>query len=196
MRTITVTNNVTLDGVMQAPMDKQEDTRGGFTRGGWARPFNDEVKMREMGQGMAEGGEMLFGRRTYEHMFKAWHGRNDGNPFTPFLDRVQKYVVSNTLKTPLPWPNSTLLSGDAGDAVAKLKAGAGKGLVMLGSGELIHALVRRQLIDTFVLLIHPLVLGSGRRLFADDGTAANFKLVKSVPTPSGLIIATYENATR
>jgi dihydrofolate reductase len=196
MRTITVTNNVTLDGVMQAPMDNQEDTRGGFTRGGWALPFNDEVKAREMGQGMAEGGEMLFGRRTYEHMFKAWHGRNDGNPFTPFLDRVQKFVVSNTLKTPLPWPNSTLLSGDAADAVAKLKASPGKGLVMLGSGELIHALVRRQLIDTFVLLIHPLVLGSGRRLFADDGTAANFKLVKSVPTPSGLIIATYENATR
>src|SRR6478735_1515716 len=121
MRTITVTNNVTLDGVVQAPMDKQEDTRGGFTRGGWARPFNDEVKMREMGQGMAEGGDMLFGRHTYEHMFKAWHGRNDGNPFTPVLDRAQKYVVSNTLKTPLPWPNSTLLSGDAGDAVAKLK---------------------------------------------------------------------------
>ena len=82
------------------------------------------------------------------------------------------------------------------DAVAKLKASPGKGLVMLGSGELIHALVRRQLIDTFVLLIHPLVLGGGRRLFADDGTPANFKLVKSVPTPSGLIIATYENATR
>jgi dihydrofolate reductase len=196
MRTITVTNNVTLDGVMQAPMDNQEDTRGGFTRGGWARSFNDEVKMREMGQGMAEAGDMLFGRCTYEHMFQAWHGRNDGNPFTPVLDRAQKYVVSNTLKTPLPWPNSALLSGDAGDAVAKLKATAGKSLVILGSGELIHALVRRQLIDTFVLLIHPLVLGSGRRLFADDGTAANFTLVKSVPTPSGLIIATYENATK
>jgi dihydrofolate reductase len=192
MRSINVTNNVTLDGVMQGPVSPTEDTRGGFTRGGWAMPYNDAVKAKAMGEGMAKGSDMLFGRRSYEHFFKAWHGRTDGNPFTPVLDKAHKYVVSNTLKEPLPWENSTLLSGDAADAVAKLKATAGKDLVILGSGELIKALVARGLIDSFVLVIHPLVLGSGRRLFADDGSFAKFKLVKSLPTPSGLIIATYD----
>ena len=191
MRKIIVTNNVTLDGVMQAPAGKDEDTRGGFTHGGWALPYDDEVKGKEMGQGMAKGGDMLFGRRTYELLFKAWHGRTD-NPFTAVLDNAKKYVTSNTLKEPLPWQNSTLLKGDAADTVAKLKREPGKDLVMLGSGELVKALIRRGLVDQLVLLIHPLVLGTGRRLFADDGTFAKFTLVKSVPTTKGVIIATLE----
>lgn len=191
MRKIIVTNNVTLDGVMQAPGAKDEDTRGGFTHGGWALPYNDEVKGKAMGEGMAGGGDMLFGRWTYENLFKAWHGRTD-NPFTKVLDDAKKYVVSNTLEEPLPWQNSTLLSGNAADAVAKLKREPGKDLVMLGSGELIKGLMRRDLIDKFVLLVHPLVLGAGRRLFSDGGAFAKFSLTKSVPTTKGVIIATYE----
>ena len=190
MRKIMVTNNVTLDGVMQAPGGPEEDLRDGFRHGGWAMPYNDPVKGRLMAEGMSKQGELLFGRRTYEHFFKVWPGRTD-NPFSPVLDNTQKYVVSNTLKEPLPWKNSTLLRGDAADAVANLKQKRGKDLVILGSGELIRSLMRRDLIEEFQLLIHPLVLGSGRRLFGDDGTLARFRLEDSVPTTTGVMIATY-----
>lgn len=191
MRRITVTSNVTLDGVMQAPGGREEDVRDGFQHGGWAGPYNDPVKGRIMAEGMAQESELLFGRRTYEHFFKVWPGRTD-NPFSPVLDNTRKYVASRSLKEPLPWKNSTLLQGDAADAVARLKRQAGKDLVILGSGELVRSLMRRNLIDEFQLLIHPLVLGSGRRLFAEDGTVAKLRLVNSVPTTTGVMIATYE----
>jgi dihydrofolate reductase len=179
---------------MQSPAAPDEDTRGGFKHGGWAAAYNDEVKMREMGKGMAKGGEMLFGRRTYEKMYKAWHGRTDGNPFTSVLDNARKYVASRTLKEPLTWQNSVLLRGDAADAVGKLKKGDGADLVILGSGELIRSLAQRDLIDQYTLLIHPLVLGPGLRMFGDDGAYAKFRLVDSVPTTTGVIIATYAGA--
>jgi dihydrofolate reductase len=146
MRNVSVFNNVTLDGVMQAPAGKNEDTRGGFERGGWALPYDDAVKGQVAGEGMAKGGDLLFGRRTWQHMFKAWHGRTD-NPFTEVLDGSRKYVASRTLKEPLEWENSTLLSGDAADAVAQLKQTPGNDLTILGSGELIRALMRRDLVD-------------------------------------------------
>jgi dihydrofolate reductase len=194
MRTITVVNMITLDGVMQAPADPNEDTRGGFERGGWSTPYNDDVKAKEMGKGMARQGDMLFGRRTYEHMFKAWHGRTDGNPFTPFLDNAKKFVASRTLKEPLAWQNSVLLDGDAADTVARLKKDGGNDLVILGSGELLRSLARRDLIDCYTLLIHPLILGPGLRLFGDDSAYAKFRLASSVPTTTGVVIATYERA--
>ncbi|HEX5073905.1 MAG TPA: dihydrofolate reductase family protein [Gemmatimonadaceae bacterium] len=193
MRKINVTNNVTLDGVMQGPGSTNEDTRNGFTCGGWAAPYHDEVKMRIMGRGMARRGALLFGRHTYEHFFKVWPGRTD-NPYTEVLDNTQKYVVSRTLKEPLPWKNSTLLRGDAEETVAALKRDSDVDLTILGSGELVRSLVRRNLIDQFVLLIHPLILGAGQRMFEHDGTLARFKLTESVPTTTGVIIATYELA--
>jgi len=193
MRKINVTNNVTLDGVMQAPGGKEEDTRNGFRHGGWAAPYHDEVKMKIMGRGMARRGALLFGRRTYEHFFKVWPGRTD-NPYTEVLDNTQKYVVSRTLKEPLPWKNSTLLAGDAEDTVAALKNESDVDLTILGSGELVRSLVRCNLIDQFILLIHPLVLGTGQRMFGDDGTLAKFTLTESVPTTTGVIIASYERA--
>jgi dihydrofolate reductase len=194
MRTITVTNNLTIDGVMQAPGGVDEDCRDDFAYGGWAVPYNDPVKGRIMAEGMAKRGALLFGRRTYEHFFKVWPGRTD-NPFTEVLDNTQKYVASRTLEEPLPWKNSTLLRGDAHDAVAKLKQEPGVDLVILGSGELIRSLMRRNLIDRFILIIHPLVLGTGRRMFADDGGAfAKFRLTDSVPTTTGAIITTYDLA--
>jgi len=193
MPKVTVSNNVTLDGVMQAPGGAEEDSRNGFRHGGWAVPYNDEVKGKKMGEGIAQRGALLFGRRTYEHFFKVWPGRKD-NPFTEVLDNTQKYVASTTLKEPLPWKNSTLLHGDAADAVAKLKQDGKDHLTILGSGELIRSLLRRDLIDRFQLIIHPLVLGSGRRMFGDDGTFAKFRLVESVPTTTGVIIASYDLA--
>lgn len=195
MRRIVVTSNVTLDGVMQAPGGREEDLRDGFRHGGWAGPYNDPVKGKVMAEGMAQESELLFGRRTYEHFFKVWPGRTD-NPFSPVLDNTQKYVASRTLKEPLPWKNSTLLHGDAADIVTRLKHTPGKDLIILGSGELVRALMPRHLIDEFQLLIHPLVLGSGRRLFDADGTVAKFRLVNSVPTTTGVIIATYELAAK
>ena len=193
MRKVSVYNNVTLDGVMQAPAGKNEDTRGGFTHGGWALPYDDAVKGRVAAEGMARGGDLLFGRRTWQHLFKAWHGRTD-NPFTEVLDRSRKFVASTTLKEPLEWENSTLLRGDAAGSVAELTKTPGNDLTILGSGELIRALMRRHLIDQMILLIHPLVLGSGRRLYPDDGTFARFRLADSVTTTTGVVIATYELA--
>lgn len=193
MPTITVTNNLTLDGVMQAPGGKEEDLRDDFPYGGWAAPYNDDVKARKMGEGMARRGALLFGRRTYEHFFKVWPGRTD-NPFSPVLDNTMKYVASRTLREPLPWKNSTLLHGDATDAVAKLKHDGHDDLVILGSGELIRSLMTRDLIDRFVLIIHPLVLGQGRRMFADRGGLTKFTLSDCTPTTTGCIIATYDGA--
>lgn len=193
MRRVGLTNNLTLDGVMQAPGGKEEDVRDGFAHGGWAAPYNDAVKGQIMGQGIAKQPALLFGRRTYEHFYKVWPGRKD-NPFTDVLDNAQKYVASRTLTEPLPWKNSTLLRGDAADAIATLKQQPGSDLMILGSGELVRSLLRRDLIDDMVLVIHPLVLGSGRRMFGDDGTVATFRLVESVPTTTGVIIATYRRA--
>jgi dihydrofolate reductase len=183
--------SVTLDGVMQAPGRPDEDRRGGFEHGGWAVPYGDEVMAGVAGEGMANPGSLLFGRRTYEDFFSFWPHQTD-NPFTEVLNNSRKYVASRTTTAPLPWSNSTLLEGDAADAVADLKRR--EDLLVLGSGELVQSLRRRNLVDEYVLLIHPLVLGSGRRLFPDGAAAAKLRLVKSVPTTTGVIIATYQTA--
>lgn len=191
MRRITVTNNLTLDGVMQAPGAADEDSRGGFAHGGWALPYNDEVKGKEMAAGMSRSADLLFGRRTYEQFHRTWQGRTD-NPFSSVLDRTRKYVVSNTLAEPLAWQNSTLVSGNVPDAIAALKREDGNDLVILGSGALVRSLLARRLIDSMVLLIHPLVLGAGQRMFVDDASAATFEVTRSVTSTKGVIIATYE----
>ena len=190
MSRVVVVNNVTLDGVMQSPARPDEDRRGGFDRGGWALPYNDAVMAERMGKGMAQGGSLLLGRRTYEDFYRVWPSRT-GNPYTEVLNNTQKYVASATLTEPLPWANSTLLAGDAMEAVAKLRERPGKDLVILGSGVLIGSLVRHNLIDEFVLLIHPLVLGSGHRLFP-DGVSLVLRLTDSVTTTTGVVIATYQ----
>ena len=125
---------------------------------------------------MAQGGPLLFGRRTYEHFFSFWPHQKD-NPFTEVLNNSQKFVASRTLEDPLPWQNSTLLKGDAAEAVAELKEQPGKDIVVLGSGELIQSLLRANLVDEYVLLIHPLVLGSGRRMFREGSPFSALRLV-------------------
>jgi dihydrofolate reductase len=196
MPKVVVFTSLTLDGVMQAPGRPDEDTRGGFAHGGWAQPYNDPVMGAVAAEGMANTGPILLGRRTYEDFYSFWPHQTD-NPFTEVFDNSQKYVASTTLQAPLPWRNSTLLEGDAAEAVAGLKRQPGKDMVVLGSGELAQSLMRRNLVDQYVLLIHPLVLGTGRRLFPDGGAPATLRLLDTKTTTTGVVITTYqEEATR
>jgi dihydrofolate reductase len=187
MSKVVVFMNLTLDGVMQAPGRPDEDRRGGFEHGGWAMPY---ATVEAAEESKAYTGALLLGRRTYEDFYTVWPNRTD-NPFTAVLNNTQKYVASTTLSEPLPWSNSMRLKGDAAEAVARLKEEGGKDLVILGSGELVQSLMRRNLVDEYVLLIHPLVLGSGRRLFADGGAFAALRLVGTKTTTTGVVIATY-----
>jgi dihydrofolate reductase len=195
MRKVVAFISLTLDGVMQAPGRPDEDTRGGFAHGGWAQPFADPVMASVATEDMADTGSILLGRRTYEDFYSYWPHQTD-NPYTEVLDNTQKYVASTTLQEPLPWQNSTLLAGDAADAVARLKEQPGADIVVLGSGELVQSLRRRNLVDRYVLLIHPLILGTGRRLFPDGAAPATLRLVDSKTTTTGVVIATCEEATR
>jgi dihydrofolate reductase len=187
-----VINHLTLDGVMQAPGRPDEDRRGGFEYGGWAQADNDAVMGQALGEGMTQGGALLFGRRTYEDFAAFWPRQPEPNPFTAVLNNVQKYVVSRSLQEPLPWSNSALLKGDAAEAVAGLKERSEQDIAIMGSGELIQSLMPHNLIDEYLLMIHPLILGTGRRLFPDGTSLTSLRLIKSVPTTTGVIIATYQ----
>jgi len=193
---IVVICNLTLDGVMQGPAQPDEDRRGGFTRGGWAVPYSADAMGRVMGERAGRQGAMLFGRRTYEDFANVWPQQQD-SPFTAVMNQMQKYVVSTTLSNPLPWVNSTVLSGDPADSVAELKTSEPeRDLVVLGSGVLIGSLMSANLVDEFILLIHPLVLGSGRRLFPDGGPGAEFTLTSAVGTTTGVVICNYRTTAR
>ena len=191
---IVVMNNVTLDGVMQAPGRADEDTRGAFAHGGWASQTISQPDPdigAAMGARMSQSDGLLFGRRTYEDLLTTWNSR--GGMFKDALNAAQKYVVSQTLTDPLPWSNSTLLAGGAADAVAELRSRPGRELHIMGSGQLIETLMAHRLIDEFLLMTFPVVLGSGRRLFSGD-TYAQLNLVDAKATSSGVVIATYRTA--
>lgn len=193
MGKIIVITNLTLDGVMQAPGHSDEDLRGGFEHGGWAAPFG-AMQQPEAGAAFANMGALLFGRTTYERFYAFWPNQTD-NPFTAFLNNIPKYVISTTLETPLPWSHSTLIEGrDAAKTLEKLKAAQDKDFVVFGSGVLVQSLMRWSLVDEYVLLIHPLVLGSGRRLFPSDGAFAALTLHDAKTTANGVIVATYKPA--
>lgn len=190
---IVVINHVTLDGVMQGPGRADEDTRDGFEHGGWSVPYGDAVMGETMSARLAQSGGLVLGRRTYEDLLTYWNTQTD-SPFTDALNIAPKYIASTTLTDPLQWPNSTLLDADAADGVAKLKAQPGKDLHILGSGTLVRSLMDRDLIDEYMLTIHPLVLGAGRRLFADGSAFASLRLIDSTTTTTGVVIATYRPA--
>jgi dihydrofolate reductase len=194
MRRVVVYNHVTLDGVMQAPGNPDEDRRGGFEHGGWHAPYDDQVLLDDATEGMSDTGALLLGRVTYEKFASIWPHQPADNPFTAVMNNFQKFVASTTLEEPLEWANSTLLQGDAADAVAALKEGSGSDIVVLGSGNLVQSLMRSNLVDEFVLPIHPLVLGSGRRLFTDGGAFAKLHLAGTKATTTGVVIATYRPA--
>jgi len=188
---IVVMNNVSLDGVMQAPGRADEDERGDFAYGGWASHTIEQPDPEigaAMGVRMSQSDGLLFGRRTYEDLMTTWNAR--GGMFKDALNAAQKYVVSQSVTDPLPWPNSTLLPGDVVEAVADLRSRPGRELHIMGSGQLIETLVAHRLVDEFVLMTFPVVLGSGRRLFAGD-TYTELDLIDAKATPSGVLIATY-----
>jgi dihydrofolate reductase len=193
MEKIVVINHLTLDGVMQAPGRPDEDTRDGFEHGGWGAPRVDDVMGRTMGAAMARSGQLLLGRRTYEDFYEFWPQQKD-NPYTEALANAQKYVASTTLREPLPWQNSTLLTGDLAQAVDRVKRESDRDTVVLGSGELIQTLRRHDLVDEYLLMIHPLVFGTGRRLFPEGAPPAELQLVDSVTTTTGVVIGTYRSA--
>jgi dihydrofolate reductase len=145
------------------------------------------------GDSLSNAGPLLFGRRTYEDFYAYWPNQSD-SPYTEVLNNAQKYVASTTLKEPLPWRNSTLLTGNVPDAVARLKAQPGKDFLVMGSGILIQTLMKHGLVDLFILLIHPLVLGSGHRLFTDGGGFAALQLIDTQTTDNGVVILTYQPA--
>jgi dihydrofolate reductase len=192
---IVVMNHITLDGVMQGPGRVDEDTRDGFDQGGWATPRNDDVVGEAMGETMAAGGGLagwLFGRRTYEELLRHWNSVPD-SPFAEPLNNARKYVASTTLREPLPWPNSTLLGPDPVKAVARLRQEPGGVLGIMGSGVLIQTLRRERLIDEYLLMVHPIVVGSGRRLFP-EGPPTELTLLGARTSPTGVILATYAAA--
>ena len=191
MRSITVTMWVTLNGVVQGLGRADEDTRGGFTYGGWGPRYDDEVMSREMAKAMTRPGDMLLGRRTWQDFTAAWGRRTDGNPVTARMNATTKYVVSRTLKDADAWQNSVLLRGDAAGAVAGLKAQPGGDLGIIGSVSLVRSLHAVGLIDRYTLLICPLALGGGARLFEGPAPLTEFELTSSVTTTKGVIIAQY-----
>src|SRR5207237_10809839 len=158
-----------------------EDRTDGFEHGGWAAQYSDPEQQKAVGASMMNTGAILLGRRTYEDFYQVWPKRTE-SPFSAILNNTLKYVASRTLKEPLPWMNSKLLAGNAEDTVAELRQQAGKDIVILGSGKLVQSLLRHNLIDELMLTIHPIVLGSGRRLFPDGGAPAALPLVHSTAT--------------
>jgi len=191
MRSIAVTMWVSLDGVAQGLGRPDEDTRGGFTRGGWGPQYGDEVLNHEMAEAMAKPGDMLLGRRTWQDFITVWGRQTDGNPFTTRMNATTKYVVSRTLRDADAWENSVLLRGDAAGAVAELKAQPGDDLGIIGSVSLVRSLHAAGLIDRYTLVICPLTLGSGARLFDGPAPLTEFELTGSVTTTKGVIIASY-----
>jgi dihydrofolate reductase len=196
MGKVVAIEHVTLDGVMQGPGRPDEDRRDGFDHGGWAAAGNDPAMQEVQGKHMGGSWSLLVGRITYEDFASFWPSQPQPNPFTEILNNVDKFVASTTLTEPLPWQNSRLLSGDAAGAVAELRKTSDMNLVIFGSGVLVQSLLERGLIDEFVLMIHPLVLGKGRRLFRDTSPLAKFDLTESVTTGTGVIIGAWSASSQ
>jgi dihydrofolate reductase len=192
MRKLIVYEFLTLDGVMQAPGGKDEDRSGGFEHGGWQQPYFDEVFAEAVTTGLAEAGGFVLGRRTWEIFAAYWptapvEERSVADP----LNTLPKYVASRTLSESLGWSNSTLIAGDLAEGVRRLKSESGKDLQLFGSGNLMQTLMRDDLIDEYRLMIHPVVLGSGARLFRDGNPRRPLALTDSKTSTTGVLIATY-----
>jgi dihydrofolate reductase len=192
---IVVSQFLTLDGVMQAPGDPDEDRSGGFDQGGWQLAYFDEVFDNFVMQGFAATGALLLGRLTYENFARHIPHQPADDPVAGPMNEWRKYVVSTSLAEPLEWHNSTLIKGDVPDEVAKLKEGAGKDIQVMGSSELVQALIRHDLVDEYRLMIHPLVLGTGKRLFRDETPLTRFRFVDSKASGKGVLLLTYGPAT-
>jgi dihydrofolate reductase len=193
MRMLRVIEFLSLDGVMQAPGAPDEDTEGGFQHGGWQRPYFDDVLGATAAEGMAETDAYLFGRKTYEKMAAYWPTAPEDDPYGRHMNSTPKYVASRTLQD-VEWQNSTLITGDVAEEVARLKQQPGKNIAVLGSGDLVQTLLEHDLVDEFFLAVYPLVLGSGKRLFRDSDQVRKLHLVDSKPTSTGGVLLTYRPA--
>jgi dihydrofolate reductase len=196
MRKVIADEWMTLDGVVQAPGHPEEDTSGGFEHGGWHLGYFDDLSREWVVESLGEAGGYLLGRRTYEILASYWPtAPEDQEVLAKPLNSRPKYVASTTLSEPLGWENSTLLEGDVDEAVAKLKEEDGGDLHVIGSAQLMHTLIEHDLVDELRVMIDPLVVGGGKRLFPDDGRLRPLRLVDSRATTTGAIIATFEPAT-
>lgn len=190
MRTLSIIEFLTLDGVMQGLGSPEEDRDGGFEYGGWGPPYGDEVLAAQAGRGMGSTAAYLFGRRTYEKMAAHWPHEPDENPIAARLNAAAKYVVTNTLRS-LDWAGSQILDGDAASAVSSIKHEGEGEIVVLGSGVLVQTLIEHDLIDEYRLFIHPLVLGAGKRLFRETPRPMPMRLVECTPTTTGVLLLSY-----
>lgn len=184
MRKLVVIDFLSLDGVMQAPGQPEEDTEGGFKHGGWAIPYHDDALAESVADSMAATDAYLFGRKTFENFAAYWPTAPCEIPFTEHLNNTAKYVVSKTLKNP-EWQNSTVIDGDVVEEVRKLKQEPGKNIAVLGSGQLVQTLIENDLVDEYFLTVYPIVLGGGKRLFRDNDQLKKLELVNSQTTSTG-----------
>lgn len=191
MRKITVAEFVSLDGVMQAPGGAEEDTEGGFTHGGWTMPYWHD----DMGAGILEeinqADTLLLGRKTWQTHGEAFEPAPADDPFAGLLNNLQKYVVSTTLKSADAWRNSTIISENVVEEVRRLKEQPGKGIYVDGSSVLVHTLAQADLVDEYSLLVFPILLGSGKRVFP-DGFYSGLKLIETRSFPTGVIFMRYQ----
>ena len=192
MRKLFLSEFVTLDGVMQAPGGSDEDMEGGFEHGGWQEGLFDDAMGSAVTQYMEETGGFVLGRTTYQIFAGYWpKATGDDAEFAHVMNEMPKYVASTTLRAPLEWQNSTLLEGDLGEAITALKGQEGKDLQVIGSGKLAASLMEGGLVDELRLMIHPLVLGTGKRLFPEGVPRMGLRLLDSTTSSTGVLIVTY-----
>jgi dihydrofolate reductase len=195
MRKVIADEWMTLDGVIQAPGQADEDTTGGFQHGGWHVGYFDDLAQRWVVDSVVKAGGFLLGRRTYEIFAAHWpNASEEEQVLAEPLNTKPKYVAARTLTEPLEWQNSRVLQGDVAEAVATLKQEDGEDLHVIGSSQLVQTLFERDLVDEFRVMIDPVVVGGGKRLFRDDGVRRPLRLVDSQVTTTGVIIATYAPA--
>ena len=193
MRQLAVIEFITLDGVMQGLGSPDEDRDGGFAYGGWGAPYGDAVLVQKAGQGMTTTTAYLFGRKTYEKMAAHWPHESDGNPIAAHLNSTPKYVVTKTLRR-LHWTGTHIFDGDLVESVKDLKAQGDGTIAVLGSGLLVQALIGNELIDKYQLFLHPLVLGTGKRLFRETTRPLPMRLTNCTTTSTGVLLLSYEPA--
>ena len=193
MRKLGVVEFITLDGVLQGLGGPDEDREGGFDLGGWSGPYGDDVLAKHAGQGIGRTSAYLFGRKTYEHMAAHWPHESPENPIAASLNATPKYVVTQTLRQQdVVWANSHVIDTDIIEAIQNLKAEGNGFITVLGSGVLVQTLIANDLVDLYRIMLHPLLLGTGKRLFRGYPEPLRLRLTECTPTTTGVLLLTYE----
>ena len=192
MRKLIVSEFLTLDGVYQGPGAADEDRSGGFEHGGWQGPFFDDAAGEYVGKGIEAAGAFLLGRVTYDIFAGYWPNQPADDPFARTMNDKRTYVVSTTLTEPLSWQNSTLIRDDVAGTIRRLKTEDGGDIMVIGSGGLVQTLIGENLVDVYQLMIHPIVLGKGKRLFRSDLDLSQLELIDSQTTSKGVLLLRYK----